>query len=323
MAGTTSGSARHWSTYDIGDQTGRVALITGANSGIGLEAARELALKGATIILACRSLQRAEAAVSDIASSFAVAGSIDQAEVRDRLVIELVDVGVLGSVRDLADRVSASHSRLDLLINNAGIMAVPRSLTVDGIESQLATNHLGHFLLTARLFPLLQAADAARVVSIASLAHRRGRFDFEDMTLSSSHQYTPMGAYQRSKLANLLFTYELQRRLSATNAGVLAVAAHPGLTDTSLATGGDRPVWFRLLRPVVGQLLQGPITGALPTLRAATDPTVVGGQYYGPGKFQETSGPPVIVASNARSHDPSLATRLWAWSEQAVGLSFL
>ncbi len=319
----TPSSNKSWSTTDIPDQTGTVALITGANSGIGLETSRELVRRGAHVILACRNLQRAEAAVNDLS------GTIDASGASGSVSIELVDIGVLDSVHALAERVHRDHHRLDLLINNAGIMAVPRALTVDGVESQLATNHLGHFALTARLWPLILAADAPRVVSVSSLAHRPGTFDFDDMTLAVSGAYTPMGAYRRSKLANQLFAYELQRRVDRAlppdrgGPRPLSVAAHPGLTETRLATDGDRPLWFRLLRPAIGTIIQHPPMGALPTLRAATDPAATGGRYYGPAKLKEMAGPPVVVQSNARSHDPALAQRLWAWSEQATALTFL
>ncbi len=304
-----------WSTAQIPDQSARTALVTGANSGIGLETVRELARRGASVILACRNADRARAALQDVDTSL----SGDHAE----LSVELVDIGVQASVRALADRVATRYDRLDLLINNAGIMAVPRSLTVDGIESQLATNHLGHFQLTALLLPLLEAAPAARVVSVSSLAHRAGGFDFADMTLAGPGAYNPMSAYRRSKLANLLFAHELQRRLSTAGSSTISVAAHPGLTETRLATGGQRPLWWRTLRPVIGRILQSPAIGALPTLRAATDPSVSGSQYYGPGKLKEMTGPPVLVTSNPAGHDQELARRLWAWSEQATGLTFL
>jgi NAD(P)-dependent dehydrogenase (short-subunit alcohol dehydrogenase family) len=313
-----------WSTADIGDQSGRTALITGANSGIGLETARELARKGATVILACRNSERAEAARADITASLTdphPAGA-RPANPPGRVEIELVDMGVLASVRALADRVLEHHRRLDLLVNNAGIMAVPRSITVDGAESQLATNHLGHFLLTGRLLDSLAQGASPRVVNIASLAHRRGRFDFDDMTLAAPGAYSPMGAYRRSKLANLLFTYELQRRLAATGSPIRSVAAHPGLTETRLFRGGRRPLWFRALRPAVGLMLQPPADGALPTLRAAVGSDVEGGDYLGPARRAETSGPPVRVRSNDRSHDADLAVRLWRWSEQAAGLTY-
>lgn len=312
-----------WSNADIPDQTGKVALITGANSGIGLETARELVRRGAHVILACRNLQRAEAAVNDLSITIEASGATGSVS------IELVDIGVLDSAHALAERVQRDHHHLDLLINNAGIMAVARALTVDGVESQLATNHLGHFALTARLWPLILAADAPRVVSVSSLAHRPGAFDFDDMTLAASGAYTPMGAYRRSKLANLLFAYELQRRIDRSmppereGPRPLSVAAHPGLTETRLASDGERPLWFRLLRPAIGTIIQAPPMGALPTLRAATDPAATGGQYYGPAKLKEVAGPPIVVQSNARSHDPALAQRLWAWSEQATALTFL
>ena len=313
-----------WSTADIPDQTGKIALVTGANSGIGLETARELVRRGAHVILACRNPQRAETAVSDLSITIEASGADGSVSV------ELVNMGVLDSVQAMADRIKRDHHHLDLLVNNAGIMAVPRSLSVDGVESQLATNHLGHFALTARLWPLLLASDAARVVSVSSLAHRPGMFDFDDMTLAMPRAYSPMGAYRRSKLANLLFAYELQRRAdrsftepSSDRRPPLSVAAHPGLTETRLATDGERPLWFRLLRPAIGTTIQGPPMGTLPTLRAAADPAAVGGQYYGPAKLKEMAGPPVLVQSNARSHDPALAQRLWAWSEQAASLTFL
>ena len=298
-----------WNLANISRLDGTTAIVTGANSGIGLVTAEVLASKGALVVMACRNLDKGEAAANKIRATHSSA-KVDVAQ---------LDVSSQASVNRFVDSFVEETDTLDLLINNAGIMAVPWSLTEDGVESQLATNHLGHFTLTNALLPLLEASNAGRVVSVASLAHQGGQFDFDNMTLETG--YSPMGAYRRSKLANLLFTYELARRLERDGSKVIAVAAHPGITNTNLATETSKPIWYRALRPVVGLFLQGSAAGALPTLRAATDPGVVSGEYYGPKRFNEAAGPPVKVQSDGVSHDPMLAEMLWDWSQEMANRS--
>ena len=288
-----------WTEKNIHDQTGKVAIVTGANSGIGYETARALAQKGATVILACRNLEKGETAVSKIRQ---------QAPNADLSLIQL-DLTDLSSVRQFAQVFKAQYKRLDMLINNAGVMNTPFTKTKDGFELQFGTNHLGHFALTGLLLDLIINTPNARVVTISSLEHRTGKIDFNN--LNSKKRYNGLRAYRQSKLANLLFTYELHRRFQAANIKAIATAAHPGWTITNLNTP------FKMFDSVVAQK---PQIGALPTLRAAVDPSITGGDYYGPA--QKMSGYPIRVDSHARSHNKNVAARLWTVSEELTGVTF-
>ena len=292
-----------WTASDMPDQSGRVAVVTGANTGIGLPTAVELARQGARVVLACRSRERARAAADRIVAE-GVAGSVD--------VLEL-DLADLASVRSFSDAFHAGFDRLDLLINNAGVMWPPLSRTADGFEMQFGTNHLGHFALTARLLDRLTATAGARVITVASLAHRFGTIDFNDLQWES-RPYRPSGAYGQSKLANLLFTYELQRRLDRASVGTLAAAAHPGYTGTELQRHNR---FVRWVSPFLGM---EPRQGALPTLFAATAAEVEPGGYYGPDGWGEVRGYPRRVGSSTASRDQVVSERLWAVSEELVGL---
>lgn len=302
-----------WTAADVPDQSGRVAVITGANSGIGLEAAKVLVGRGATVVLACRNPQRAAEAEAEIRADHADGDT----------VVTVLDVASLDSVRDGAEVILGEHDRLDLLVDNAGIMAVPEQRSADGFELQLATNHLGHFALTGLLMERLLSTDGARVVCVSSQAHRFGSMDFDD--LNWERGYKSWGAYGRSKLANLLFVYELQRRLENHGADTIAVAAHPGFSRTELQRrepGSLMDKLERLTRPVLGLVSQDAAVGALPILRAATDPDVAGGDYYGPSGFGEQAGPPVKVESSRASHDQTDASRLWTVSEELTGVIY-
>lgn len=297
-----SGSKTGWTSTDIPDQTGRVAVVTGANTGLGYETATALAAKGATVVLAVRNLDKGRAA----------ADLIVRAHPGANVSLQELDLGSLESVRAAAAELRAKHDQLDLLINNAGVMMAPRSTTTDGFELQLGTNHLGHFALTGLLLDRLVSTPLSRVVTVSSLGHRFGRIRFDD--LQSERRYSRAGAYGQAKLANLLFTYELQRRLEGTD--TIAVAAHPGGSSSEL--GRHLP---GVVQMVFKTLEQSTEMGALPTLRAATDPNVTGGEYYGPGGFLEMNGHPTLVDSNRRSHDPDAARRLWNVSEELTGVS--
>ncbi len=301
-----------WTEALIPDQSGRVAVITGANSGIGLQTARALADHGAEVVLACRTPAKAEAARNEILAS------APRANVS---IIEL-DLTSLEAVRGAAEEINSRFDRLDLLINNAGVMATPYSRTVDGYELQLATNHLSHAALTARLLPLLSSTASSRVVNVSSLAHRFGKISFDD--LQSERRYKPWRAYGQSKLANLLFTFELQRRLAAANVGTVAAAAHPGVSDTNLAgsTGGVTGKLMSATKPLSKLFSQNSQMGALPTLRAAADPTVTGGEYFGPSGFMEQRGHPQLVQANAAANDLSVAARLWDVTIELTGVPF-
>ncbi|MCV7177207.1 SDR family NAD(P)-dependent oxidoreductase [Mycolicibacterium sphagni] len=293
----------NWTTADIPDQTGRTAVITGANTGLGYETARALAAKGAHVVIAVRNLDKGKAAADLIGRRYPGAD----------VSVQALDLTSLDSVRAAAGQLRAGHDRIDLLINNAGVMMTPKETTKDGFELQFGTNHLGHFALTGLLLDRLLASPGSRVVTVSSNGHRFGGIRFDD--LQSERSYSRAGAYGQSKLANLLFTYELQRRLAGT--GTIAVAAHPGASSSEL--GRYAPGAVRRIAPLLEQSTE---MGALPTLRAAADPTVRGGQYYGPGGFLQLRGYPKLVSSNKRSYDTGVQRRLWAVSEALTGVVY-
>ena len=302
-----------WTTADMPDLTGKVIVVTGANSGIGFEAAKAFARKGAQVVLACRNLEKGQAALAAI-----------QAEVPDaQAEIMLLDLASLASVQQFANALQAEHDRLDVLVNNAGIMMVPYGATEDGFERQLGTNHLGHFALTGLLIDLLLNTPGSRVVNVSSGGHRMGNMDFANLNYEGGNGYSPQRAYGRSKLANLLFTYELQRRFQASGADALAAAAHPGASNTNLGTHLYDLWYFKPFVPLLDRLIQNAAMGALPTIRAAVDPGVQGGDYYGPNGFMEQGGYPVQVQSNAASHDRADARQLWQVSEEMTGTHYL
>lgn len=307
-----------WTVADIPDQTGRRAFITGANSGIGYYAALELARKGAHVLLACRDRARGEAAVARLLA--AVPGCSAE--------LVLLDLGSLASVRQIAAQQLDRSEPLDLLINNAGVFAPPKRLeTVDGFEIQFGTNVLGHFALTSLLFPLLQQAPGApRIVTLASIAHKQGKLQFED--LQWTRNYTPMGAYQQSKLADLIFAFELDRRLRASGSSMLSIAVHPGVANTALFHKGEFSSIERIARKAMGKVmdvfLNSQEDGALPILFAATSYEAESGGYYGPQGFREMRGGDVGPAKIApQAHDEAAAKRLWEVCEQLTGTNLL
>jgi NAD(P)-dependent dehydrogenase (short-subunit alcohol dehydrogenase family) len=298
-----------WTTDDIADLTGRVAVVTGANTGLGLETARELAAKNATVVLAVRDRGKGETARADIA-----AGVPDAA-----VSVQALDLASLESIRSAAVELHERFDAIDLLVNNAGVMFTPKSTTADGFELQLGVNHLGHFALTGLLLDLMLAVEGSRIVTVSSGAHKfKSPIDFAD--LAGTDGYNRTTAYARSKVANLLFTYELQHRLATAGAPTIALAAHPGGSNTEL--GRNAPAAMRALGVMFRPFMQSAAMGALPTLRAASDPAAVGGQYYGPDGFGEFRGHPVLVESNERSHDPELQRRLWDASGALTGVTF-
>ena len=303
-------NSERWTATDIPDLADKTAIITGGNSGVGFETAIELARHGATTIIACRSTSRGESAL----------GRIRESVPASQVALMQLDLGDLASIDTFAESFIAAYQGLDLLVNNAGIMATPYRTTKDGFESQFGTNHLGHFALTCKLMLALSAAPSSRVVNVSSVGHRSGEIDFDELLLSRSN-YKRTRAYSRSKLANLLFTYEMHRRLErAQIESISSLAAHPGVARTNLLTG----MGFvgRLLKPVAALFIQSAKMGALPILRAATDPDAQGGQYYGPDKAHERSGFPVVVSSSPDSHDEDSACRLWERSEELTGVTF-
>ena len=292
-------------TAAIPDQTGRTAVITGANTGLGYETAAALAAKGAHVVLAVRNPDKGKEA----------ALRIERATPGAHVALQELDLTSLDSVRAAAEQLKSNYDAIDLLINNAGVMFTPRSTTKDGFELQFGTNHLGHFAFTSLLLDRVLAATGSRVVTVSSLGHRfvRGiRFD----DLQWEREYSRVRAYGQSKLANLMFTYELQRRLAGTS--TIAAAAHPGGSRTELTR--NLPPLVGAATKIVEPLFQDADMGALPTLRAATDPGVLGGQYFGPDGFGEQRGYPKVVASSAASHDTDAQRRLWAVSEELTSV---
>lgn len=296
-------SKKKWDLDDIPDLTGKTAVVTGANSGIGFEAAKSIAGNGAQVVMACRDPGRAQDALD----------AIEREHPDAQVSLGQLDLADLSSVRSFADDLELD--RIDLLINNAGVMAPPdRRETADGFELQLGTNHLGHFALTGLLLDRMLEVEGSRVVTVSSQAHRNGKIDFDDLQCERS--YTPFSSYGQSKLANLLFTYELQRKLEAADAATIATAAHPGWTATNLQRFSKI---FSALNPLLAQKIE---MGALPTLRAATDPGAEGGDYYGPGGLFEIRGHPVKVDSTSRSKDRAVAARLWAVSRELTEVKY-
>ncbi len=295
-----------WTSGDVPGQLGRLAVVTGANTGLGLETAQVLAARGASVVLAVRDTEKGKAAAARIA------GTAPGANV----TVQSLDLASLDSIRAAAGELRATHPRIDLLINNAGVMFPPKQTTHDGFELQFGTNHLGHFALTGLLLEQMLPVPGSRVVTVSSLAHRiQARINFDD--LQSERSYSRVAAYSQSKLANLMFTYELQRRLAAAGT-TIAVAAHPGLANTELTRNTPAITAFFYARVMSQQAAMG----ALPALRAATDPGVLGGQYYGPGRLLGARGYPKLAQSSRQSHDPAIQRRLWAVSEELTGVTF-
>jgi NAD(P)-dependent dehydrogenase (short-subunit alcohol dehydrogenase family) len=300
-----------WTAGEIPDQAGRTAVVTGANSGLGLVTARELARAGALVILTARDKSKGQSAHD------AITAEVPDAKLEPR-VLDLAD---LASVREFAGAVTTDHPSIDLLVNNAGVMMPPRGETADGFELQFGTNHLGHFALTGLLLDALAKSSAPRVVTVSSLEHRPGKLDFDDLQSESS--YSPRGAYQQSKFANAMFGLELDRRLRAAGSPVISVLAHPGYSDTNLQTTGPTGLMKSLLAVGNRIFAQGADQGALPQLYAATAPGVEGGEFYGPDGFQQLRGAPKRVRPVDRATDADDAKRLWQVSEELTGVSYL
>jgi NAD(P)-dependent dehydrogenase (short-subunit alcohol dehydrogenase family) len=297
-----------WDTFDIPDQSGRTAVITGANTGLGYQTATALAAKGAHVVLAVRNLDKGRDAADRITAATPGAS----------VALQELDLTSLDSVRTAADELRDANDTIDLLINNAGVMMTPKSTTKDGFELQFGTNHLGHFALTGLLLDRVLAAPGSRVVTVSSVVHRFARNGIRFDDLQWENDYSRFAAYGQAKLANLMFTYELQRRLQGAN--TIATAAHPGGSRTELMR--NLPTVVKAVGKLVEPLFQDPDMGALPSLRAATDPGVLGGQYFGPDGFAEQRGYPVVVTSTRVSHDVAAQKRLWTVSEELTGVAF-
>jgi NAD(P)-dependent dehydrogenase (short-subunit alcohol dehydrogenase family) len=299
-----------WTADRMPDQSGRLAVVTGANSGLGAIVARELARRGARVVVACRNTQKGEAAAAKIAEA-APSASVE---------VEQLDLASLDSVREFANRFAARAEPLDLLVNNAGVMAAPYQRTVDGFELQFGTNHLGHFALTGLLLDALRRRPGARVVTVSSGAHKGAQMDFDD--LNGERDYKRWRAYGRSKLANLLYMLELDRRLKAAGIPLVSVAAHPGYAATNLQLSAP-PLQERILMRITNLVIaQSAEMGALPILYAAAAPDVSSGSYYGPDGRGEARGHPTLVKPSRAAQDPEAAARLWAVSEELTGVSY-
>ncbi len=303
----------HWTTQQIESQKGRTAVVTGANSGIGLHTASGLAGVGAHVILACRDTSKAAAAAEIILAKHPSAS----------VAIATLDLASLASVREFAEQICSNHGQLDILVNNAGVMAYPtRRATADGFEMQFGTNHLGHFALTGLLMPALLAAPSPRVVTVSSIAHKPGRIHFDD--INWEHQYAAWPAYQQSKLANLLFALELYRRAEQSGSKLISVAAHPGVSYTNIVKNGPganglKATVLGLLGPVI---MQPDWQGALPSLFAATDNGLNGGEYIGPDGWLEWRGYPTLVKPEPHALDEVSALQLWDISESLTGVTY-
>jgi NAD(P)-dependent dehydrogenase (short-subunit alcohol dehydrogenase family) len=302
--------AEKWTVDRIPDQSGRLAIVTGANSGLGLVTAQELARAGARVVLACRNVGKGESARD----------TVQRAAPGAQLELEELDLAGLDSVRAFAERFRAAHDGIDLLINNAGVMATPRRTTAEGFELQFGTNHLGHFALTALLIGAMEGRDDARVVTLSSGAHRFGRIAFDN--LGGDRRYFRWRAYGQSKLANLLFALELDRRLRAAGSNVKSLSAHPGWAATNLQYAGP-PAFDRAVAHVGNRVwAQSADMGALPTLYAATEPGLEGGAFCGPDGFLEQRGHPEPVSMSSAARDEEVARRLWEVSEEMTGVRF-
>ena len=301
-----------WNLENINDLTGKTILVTGGNSGLGFEAVKAFAGKGAHVILACRSTIKGNDAVIKIKEEFP----------NSDITVRELDLADLKSVTSFATIFKKENKQLNVLLNNAGIMMVPYGLTKDGFEKQIGTNHLGHFALTGLLLDLLKATPKSRVVNVSSIAHKSGIMNTENLLYENGADYSPMKAYGRSKLSNLLFTYELQRFFEKNKIDSLAVVAHPGVSDTNLFNHAA-PKWLMtLLRPLFLFMIQPASMGVLPEIRASLDASVKGGQYYGPDGKKEMKGYPVLVESTVESHNEEDARKLWELSEKLTGVVF-
>ncbi len=298
-------SNNKWNTSNIPDQTGKVVLITGATSGLGKEAAKVFATKGATVIMPVRNTEKAKTVREEIVKTYPNA----------KIDIRSLDLSSLTSIKLFSDEISKSYNQLDILINNAGVMYCPFSKTEDGFEMQMGTNHLGPYALTAQLMPLILKSANSRIVNTASLAHLTGNIDFEDINWEN-RAYKTMQAYADSKIANLYFHYELAKKLQGQENAPLVIAAHPGWTKTEL----DRHKGIvSIISSIIGQKAE---MGVLPTLRAAIETDVKSGDYFGPSGFREMRGNPIKVKSNEMSLNAQKAEQLWKLSEQLTGIKF-
>jgi NAD(P)-dependent dehydrogenase (short-subunit alcohol dehydrogenase family) len=302
----------NWTVENIPDLKGKTIIVTGGNSGLGYESVKAFAAKGAEVIMASRSTEKGEDARIEILKEYP----------RGKIKVMQLDLGDLASVKSFASEFKLSYQKLDVLLNNAGIMMTPYFTTKDGFEGQFGTNHLGHFALTGLLMDLVLKTPGARVVNVSSGAHKSGVMDFTNLQYENGRGYKPMKAYGRSKLSNLLFTYELQRKLEAAKKDTIASAAHPGFALTNIANHLQGKFLVKILTPLLNRMAQDQAMGALPQIRASVAPEVKGNEYYGPDGKREMKGFPILVESNEASHNQSDAAKLWEESEKLTGVKF-
>jgi NAD(P)-dependent dehydrogenase (short-subunit alcohol dehydrogenase family) len=300
----------NWTIANIPDLTGKVIIVTGGNSGLGYESVKAFAEKGAEVILASRSVEKGEAAKKAMG------------EVKGNISVLPLDLMDFSSIKSFTEKFQQKYKRLDVLLNNAGIMTTPYFLTKDGLEAQMGTNHFGHFALTGLLFDLIKNTPESRIVNVSSMAHKQGKMDFGNLLFENGEGYSPLKSYGRSKLSNLLFTHELQRKIEAAGINAIAVAAHPGVSKTNLARYIEDKLFFKILYPLMLPFIQSQDMGALPQIRASVDPNVKGGEYYGPDGFMEMKGYPVKVKTNAASNNLEDAKKLWDLSEKLTKVKF-
>lgn len=303
--------SKNWTFDNIPDLTGKTIIVTGGNSGLGFEAVKALARKNAEVILAARSLERGNQAKETILAEFP----------HCNISVMALDLGDLASIKTFAETFKSKYQQLDVLLNNAGIMWCPYATTKDGFESQMGVNHLGHFTLTGLLLDTLKNTKQARVVNVSSLGHRNGKMDFDNLLFNEAN-YHPRQAYYNSKLANLLFTYELQRRFEANNLDIIAVAAHPGGSATNLMRYVKGQLWFKLMYPLILPIANSAAMGTLPEVRASVDAQVKGGEYYGPKSLGEMRGYPILVKSISAAHSVADAKKLWEMSENLTQIHY-
>ncbi len=299
-----------WTTANIPNLEGKIIIVTGGNSGLGYESVKALAEKGAEVILASRSVTKGEAAKIQIGTT------------KGKIEIMPLDLQDFASIKQFASNFIKKYDRLDVLLNNAGIMTTPYFKTKDNLEGQMGTNHFGHFMLTGLLFDRLKNTPESRVVNVSSMAHKQGKMNFDNLLFENGKGYSPLKSYSRSKLSNLLFTYELQRKIETNAINSMSVSAHPGVSSTNLSRHLENKFLFKILNPIVQFFIQNAAQGALPQIRAAVDKQVKGGEYYGPSGFNEMTGDPVLVQSNKASHNMEHAHKLWNISEKITNLRF-
>ncbi len=302
----------NWTIAEIPDLTGKTVIVTGGNSGLGFESVKAFALKGALVIMACRSVTKGEEAKKQILKF------LPKADIR---VMEL-DLTDLKSVRNFAFNFKRNHSKLEVLLNNAGIMMVPYSVTKDGFESQMGTNHLGHFALTGLLLEVIKNTPNSRVVNVSSMAHTSGEMDFNNLLFENGKGYSSTKAYSRSKLSNLLFTYELQRFFEKNKINSIALAAHPGFSSTNLANHLIKKWYVRLLKPLILKMAQPASLGALPQIRASVDPQAKANEFYGPDGKRQMKGYPIVVDPKPKARDLESARKLWVASEKLTSVIY-